>query len=307
MEQKTRIVIDKIKAEFTKQGRMMRQLNKMLPIQGERRVIALPDRKIDLAFYPASRAMAPLIIGLHGGGFVFGGSAMDDDMWCAVRDALDVNIVSLDYRKCPDYRWPAPVEDVYDCACYLKEHAQEYGFDPANMSVMGCSAGANLAATACLKAKQEGVDLYRYQILLYPSVDLVTHPAEKGEEHSFQPETLLAFNELYVDEKDLRNVLVSSVFASEEELNGLPECILVVAEKDELKHEGLRYGEMLEAAGVKVSGKQISGMAHAYFENGYIKDIRGRDLDEVSKQAWMDGTMQQACEETLAFLQSCYK
>lgn len=308
MDTKTRVIVEHLMEEFSNQGRRMRQINKMVPVTGERCVIPLEDRQIEAVYYPVQRKDAPLLIGMHGGGFVFGGSALDDEMWVAIRKALDVNVISLDYRKCPDYRWPDPVEDVHDCACYLREHAEEYGFNPNQMSVIGFSAGANLAATACLKAKQMGVELYKYQLLIYPFLDMVTPPAEKGDEGSFAPEGLLAFNELYTDETDRSNVLASPVFACKEDLLGLPEAVIVLAECDELQHEGRKYGKMLEEAGVKVSQTLIKGMPHAYFENGYIPDVSKRnDLDELTLKCLGDGSMKKACQETLDFLKKVYR
>lgn len=304
MDTKTRIIIDKIKADFSAQGRQMRQLNKIVPIKGERHVIPLSGRDIEMAYYPGEHENAPLIIGLHGGGFVFGGSAMDDNMWVTVSKELGVNVASLDYRKCPDYRWPAPVEDVYECACYLKEHSAEYGFDPEQMSVMGFSAGANLAATACIYAKQQGKDLYKYQLLIYPCIDLFSDPATKGEERSFDPLQLIAFNEMYVDEKDAKNPLASPVFAAKENLEGLPCAIVAVAEKDELKNEGILYAKMLEEAGVSVSCELFEKMPHGYFESRYSEDLESRHPDGWTLKCMADGTMQAACKETLEFLKT---
>lgn len=304
MDSKTRAAVEQIKEEYAKQGRFMRQLNRMVPVQGERHMLPLSDREIEIVYYKAKREQAPLIIGLHGGGFVFGGGALDDDMWVAVRDALDVNVASVEYRKCPDHRWPDPVEDVFETACYLKDHGKDFGFDPDHVSVMGFSAGANLAATACIKAKQEGKDLYKYQLLIYPFLDMVTPPDEKGDEGCFAPEGLMAFNELYTEETDRKNVLASPVFATREELTGLPEAVIVLAQKDELQHEGRTYGKMLQEAGVKVTHTMIADMPHAYFENGYLKDVRGRNLDPVSLKAWEDGSMLKACEATLEFIKS---
>ncbi len=307
MEDKLRIVVDKIKEDFSAQGRQMRAINKIVPIKGERHAIKLEDRDVDIAYYHAEHENAPLVIGMHGGGFVFGGSALDDDMWMAVSKALDVNVASIEYRKCPDYKWPAPVEDVYECACYLQEHASVFGFDPDNMWVMGCSAGANLAATACLYAKLQGKDLYKKQLLIYPCIDLVTNPAEKGEEGGFDPAVLMAFNELYVDEKDAKNILASPIFATKEDLTGLPEAIVVLAERDQLKHEGGKYVQMLNDAEVPVSYTTIEDMPHAFFENGYLKSTKGRDLDPWTLECLENGTMQAACEMTLNFIRDCVK
>ena len=302
MDTEVRMKINQLKEIFSEQGRQMRRLNKIVPVKGERHAIELSDRSIEMVYYPADRENAPLLIGLHGGGFVFGGAALDDDMWVAVSKALGVNVASLEYRKCPDYRWPAPVEDVFEASCYLKQHATAFGFDPKQMWIMGCSAGANLAATSCIYAKQQGKDLYEYQILMYPCIDLVTHPAQKGNEGSFAPEVLLAFNELYVDPENAKNILASPVFASGEDLEGLPQAIVVVAEKDELQHEGIKYVHMLEKSGVPVSHTMIHNMPHAYLENGFIKDTSGRDLDSWTLECLKNGSMQKACAETLEYL-----
>ncbi|MEI3340666.1 MAG: alpha/beta hydrolase fold domain-containing protein [Eubacterium sp.] len=143
--------------------------------------LPVQDRQINIVYFRAKREHAPLILGFHGGGFLFGGNAMNDAMWSAVRDALDVNVASVEYRKSPDYRYKEALDDAYDAAVYMKNHAEEFGFDENRISVMGCSAGAGLAATVCLHAKEKGGVLFQNQILMYPFLDASTDPDSKGE------------------------------------------------------------------------------------------------------------------------------
>ena len=70
--------------------------------------------------------------------------------------------------------------DAYDAAVYFQNNAEEYGINKNDISVMGCSAGANLAASACLYANQQKNHLFQRQILMYPFLDSATDPDSKG-------------------------------------------------------------------------------------------------------------------------------
>lgn len=118
MDEAMRNMVETMKEEILGSIGEMRTANKMVPVSGKRYGLPLPGREINMVYYPARRQNAPLILGFHGGGFLFGGCALDDAMWKAMRDRLDVNIASIDYRKTPEYRYPAPVEDAYDSAVY---------------------------------------------------------------------------------------------------------------------------------------------------------------------------------------------
>lgn len=154
-------IYEQVKQQVIKDARVMREINRAVPTSGERIDLPVQDRQINIVYFRAKREHAPLILGFHGGGFLFGGNAMNDAMWSAVRDALDVNVASVEYRKSPDYRYKEALDDAYDAAVYMKNHAEEFGFDENRISVMGCSAGAGLAATVCLHAKKKGASCFR--------------------------------------------------------------------------------------------------------------------------------------------------
>ena len=86
----------------------MRQFNKVAPVSGTRFDIPAEDRSINVVYYRASSPDAPVILGFHGGGYAFGGNALDDAMWSAVSQALDANVASVEYRKSPEHPFPAP-------------------------------------------------------------------------------------------------------------------------------------------------------------------------------------------------------
>ena len=76
--------------------------NQNIPVFGKRFDIPAPDRSINIVYYEAPKKNAPLILGFHRGGYAFGGNAMNDAMWSAVAEQIEMNVASVDYRKYPD-------------------------------------------------------------------------------------------------------------------------------------------------------------------------------------------------------------
>ena len=104
-----REVIEQVKEAVCKEAAEMRRINKIVPVTGKRLQITQPDRQIDVVFYPSEKEHAPLILGFHGGGFLFGGCAMNDAMWSETGAQLGAAVASVEYRKSPDYQWREPL------------------------------------------------------------------------------------------------------------------------------------------------------------------------------------------------------
>lgn len=301
MDEKMMQIAEKIKAEMIGQARMAAAANRTVPVSGQRYDLPLEGRTLDMVFYPAPTPNAPLLLGFHGGGFLFGGSALDDAMWCAVRDALGVNIASIGYRLTPDYKYPAPIEDAYDSAVYLKNHASEYHFDPEHISVGGCSAGGNISAAVCYMAKEKGGISFDHQILIYPELDNASDPVAKG--NGTLPLALVcAFGDLYVVRGREKEIFCSPILAGKDQMQGLPHAVIVTAEHDNLKAEAQKYAENLQAAGVKADYIQISNMPHGFFEYGFGTAMGQDFLDEPIRKQIQDGSISKGAKEALEFI-----
>ncbi len=298
-----REVIEQVMEQVCKEAMEMRRLNRVIEISGKRMQIEMPDRKIDVAFYPADTENAPLILGFHGGGFLFGGCALNDAMWSETGKQLNAAVASIEYRQSPEYQYMAAIEDAYNAAVYFAEHAKTYGIDPERISVMGCSAGANLAAVVCLYAGQQGKQLFDRQILLYPALDSATDPDSKGE-GSIQGPIMYVFNELHCKPEEAALPLVSPVFAKKEELEGLPKAIFCYADFDCLKAEGKKYAGMLKEAGVSVAEMLAEKMPHGFYESGFGKISEGEMefLGEDVKQMIRTGEVARASQKCLDFI-----
>ena len=298
-----REVIEQVKEAVCKEAAEMRRINKIVPVTGKRLQITQPDRQIDVVFYPSEKEHAPLILGFHGGGFLFGGCAMNDAMWSETGAQLGAAVASVEYRKSPDYQWREALADAYDAAVYFQNNAEEYGINKNDISVMGCSAGANLAASVCLYANQQKNHLFQRQILMYPFLDSATDPDSKGK-GSLEGPIKYVFNELHRKPEEAKVPLVSPVFAEKKELEGLPKTIICYADQDNLKAEGQKYAEMLRNVGIGVDDMVTIGMPHGFYESGFGKisegemDFLGDDVKEMIR----NGKIAQASQECLEFI-----
>ena len=311
MTREFRKLIDAAKEEMSKNAHGMRAANKMVPVSGQRLKLPLEGREVEIVLYPAlnedgskMEGKQPLIVGFHGGGFIFGGCALDDDMWVAVTKTMHVNVASVDYRMSPDHKWKETFLDSYEALLYLREHAVDFGFDGERISVMGQSAGGNLAASVSIWANLKQSIKLDNVVLVYPFLDVYTDPDSKGNGSLTGPMTY-AMNELHCDFEDTLNPLVSPVFAEVSMLKGLPNTILDYSEDDNLRFEGMKYAEKLKEAGVSVSENLSEGMPHGFFESGFKTPTEfemNNLLGEKGPQIVADGSLARKSQEALDFI-----
>ncbi len=298
-ESPSREAVEAARAEAVEASRMLDGLNKVVPVQGVRESIALSGRTLDTVYYAAEEKGAPLIFAFHGGGFMFGGCALDDALWHAWRQLLKANIVSIGYRKGEEHPFPAPVDDAYDAIAYYLAD-QTHDFDHGRVAVMGNSAGANESAAVSILANRRKEFAIGLQILIYPFVDSLTPPEEKSID-PMMTAMYSFFNQAHAREEDWADALVSPVFARREDLEGLPRAVVVLAERDGLFDEGQTYADMMQEAGVRVDAMVAEGMEHGYLEFSF----RGLEEDYVPPgivAAGADGTLAAQVARTMDFV-----
>ncbi|WP_406689483.1 alpha/beta hydrolase [Saccharopolyspora sp. ID03-671] len=212
-----------------------------------------------------AREPLPLVVHIHGGGWIGGNLDMGD--WLCGRVAKEVRavVVSLDYRLAPIHRFPAAVEDCYAALLDLVDRADDLGADPNRIAVMGDSAGGNLAAVTCLLARDRSGPQISFQGLIYPGTDL-TLGSESLRTNAEAPvittREILRMREAYLGDEDPANPLASPLKAATHE--GLPPALIQVAEHDPIRDDGVRYAAALRAAGVPVRSTTYVGMPHGF-------------------------------------------
>ena len=170
---------------------------------------------------------------------------------------------------------------------------------------MGSSAGANLAASLCLYAKRQGNHGICRQVLMYPYLDAATAPSAKGP-GTLGDDIMCLFNDWACPDVSKRSdPLLSPVYASQNELTGLPPAILCIADNDNLKAEGLRYAQMLQDAGVPAVSTVLPTMPHGFFEYGFgeVSPQSISFLDAPTQQLILSGAAASSAQTALKFVQ----
>lgn len=268
--------------EFVKEicfvSKMQDQHNAEKTLRGKRVSFPSDGAQLEAVLYKTPQPDAVTIVTAYGGGFVMGGCATDDHMWASLCDQLGVNIVSIGYRKAPDFPFPTALHDVYNGLCWFADHAGDFGLCAEKFAVMGASAGGNLAAASAILDQKNDTHHVKLQILHYPYMDLDTDPVVKGHAES-ELAIYRLFAELYAPKEMRRNPLVSPLYA-ESELQGLPPAYIITAGSDPLQREGMKYGENMRKAGNEVHLFSADGMPHGYFEGWFsLTDDRQTEGD----------------------------
>jgi len=206
------------------------------------------------------------IIYFHGGAWVFGDLDTHDGMCRALANESGCRLISVDYRLAPEHKFPAAVEDVYAATEWITAHAAELAIDPACLAVAGDSAGGNLAAVVCQRAKGSGLKI-ALQVLFCPVTDIAADNQSRREfaEGYFLEGPLMrwAGTHYLPAGVDLNDPLLSPLRAAD--LSDLPPAHIHTAGFDPLRDEGKAYAEALERAGVKVQYVCHEHMIHHFY------------------------------------------
>jgi acetyl esterase len=217
--------------------------------------IDLPGRTLEARIYRRQTRPRPVLLWLHGGGFV--GGHLRDIEYATSRIAAEgnVTVVSLNYRLAPENPCPAALLDVYDTLAWIRANGDTgIAFSASRsgtvrderIAIGGQSAGGALAAGACLLARDKGVPLPDRQILCYPVLDL--HPSAD-------------WHEWYLGDRD---VPAGAVPLQAESLKGLPPTLMLAARRDWLRDDALAYAAGLERDGVPTELVEYADTMHAF-------------------------------------------
>jgi acetyl esterase len=231
------------------------------------RFIPGPTADIPVRIYtPEGTGPFPGMVYFHGSGWVILNIELCDPAMRSLANSTGCVVVAVNYQKAPEHKFPVPFDDCYAATTWVAENAAELGIDPARLAVGGDSAGGNLAAAVCLRARDESGPALAYQLLVYPATDFGWDKRsylENAEGYLLQRETMRWFWNHYVnDPSDGDNPYVSPLRAPD--LSGLPPALVITAEFDPLRDDGELYAERLREAGIPVKYSCYDGMIHGF-------------------------------------------
>lgn len=216
-------------------------------------------------YRPSSSTELPVLVYLHGGGWVVGNLDTHDEPCRSLANAGGCAVLSVQYRLAPEHKFPVPLDDCVAALRWVRDRAGELGLDPSRIALGGDSAGGNLAISAAMTAD---VPL-RFLLLVYPCTDLrmVSPSVTENSAGPFLTESIMRwFVAHYVrGEADLHDPLVSPLLATDDALRTLPPMLVLTAGHDVLRDEGEEFGHRLASLGVPASVIRFPGQYHGFF------------------------------------------
>jgi acetyl esterase len=227
-------------------------------------------RALAARLYAPTFDKLPVMLYLHGGGFVIGGLETHDSLCRQLAQRSGGAVLALDYRLAPEHPFPAAVDDAWAALRWLAAEGAGIGLDGSRLAVGGDSAGGTLAAVCALMARDTGLPL-AMQLLITPGT---TAYADTASHKLFANGFLLDAASIawFFDHFIPHHHRPDWRFAplNVPGVDGVAPACLILAECDPLVDEGLAYADRLRAAGVAVNLELYRGLTHDFIKMGRV-------------------------------------
>jgi acetyl esterase/lipase len=238
---------------------------------------------LNARLYRNGQGKAPTVVFFHGGGWVAGDLETHDRQGRLLAIETGAVVVSVDYRRPPETRFPGAFEDAFAALRDVSERIGEFGGDASRLGVAGDSAGGNLAATSAIACRDAGINLAA-QLLVYPVTDVLGNYADTKENARFPSRAENAdgyFLSRAVMEWFCGHYLASDADGTDWRVSplrakdhaGLAPAIVCTAWFDPLRDEGAAYAAALEGADVPARHYAGEGLIHGYFGLGEASEV----------------------------------
>ena len=234
--------------------------------------------------YSDSDSPVPVLLYLHGGGFVIGSLDTHDSLCRQLALRSGAAVLALDYRLAPEHRFPTAVDDAWAALQWLRAHATALGLDGTRLAVGGDSAGGTLAAVCALKARDHGLPL-ALQLLITPGTSAHGDTASRrlyANGFLLDAATIDWFFDHYIDRHHRADWRFAPL--NHDALEGVAPACVILAECDPLADEGIAYADRLRAAGVPVALELYRGLTHDFIKMGRVLQ-EAREAQQAAAEA----------------------
>jgi acetyl esterase/lipase len=226
------------------------------------------DARVRIIKPAGSSGTLPVIVYMHGGGWILGNAATHDRLVRELAVGARAALLFVEYPNAPEARYPVAIEQGYATARWVVREGAGKGLDASRMAVAGESVGGNMAAALTLMAKERGDVSFVQASMYYPVTDAAMDTAsydEFAEGYYLTRKAMEWFWDAYTtDPAERAEITASPNQATTEQLEGLPPTLLLVDEADPLRDEGEAYAARLRLAGVPVTTVRYDGVVHDF-------------------------------------------
>ena len=212
----------------------------------------------------------PVILYIHGGGWILGNSGTHDRLIRELADGAGAALVFVEYDRSPEAHYPVAIEQAYATAQWVTKNGGAEGLDASRMAVAGDSVGGDMTAAVAIMAKQRGDVHFVQQSMYYPVTDAGQDTASYREFAGgpyLTAKAMAWFWDAYIPPESAAQrseITASPLRASLEDLSGLPPALVFVDENDVLRDEGEAYAAKLTQAGVPTTSVRYNGIIHDF-------------------------------------------
>jgi acetyl esterase len=218
----------------------------------------------------------PVVVYMHGGGWVLGNAGTHDRLVRELAVGAHVAVAFVEYDRSPEAPYPVAIEQGYATAQWITREGATHDLDSQRMAVAGDSVGGNMTAALTLMAADRGDVRFVHQSMYYPVTDAAMDTgsyAQFAEGYFLTAKSMAWFWDAYAPDVERRaEPYASPLRASDEQLAGLPPALLIVDEADVLRDEGEAYAARLRKAGVAVTTVRYDGITHDFMMLNPLSD-----------------------------------
>jgi acetyl esterase len=234
------------------------------------------DVQVRIVRPPGVAGTLPVILYMHGGGWVLGDAGTHDRLVRELVVGTGAALAFVEYDRSPEARYPVAIEQGYATARWIVREGRANGLDPDRMAVAGDSVGGCMTAALALMAGDRGDVRFVHQSMYYPVTDAAMDTGsyeQFAEGYHLTAKAMAWFWDAYAPDPERRGEpYASPLRAREEQLAGLPLALVIVDEADVLRDEGEAYAARLRAAGVAVTTVRYDGITHDFMMLNPLSD-----------------------------------
>lgn len=251
------------------------------------------DHNVDIKVVRPENSVGslPVILYIHGAGWVFGNSHTHDRLIRELATEANAAVVFPEYSRSPEAKYPTALEEIYATLEWIVNNAANQNFDSDRITVAGDSVGGNMTAAITLLAKDRKGPKIAKQLLFYPVTDAnfdTESYHEFAEGYFLTREGMKWFWDQYTTDEHQRNEITASPLrASLDDLKGLPEALVITAQADVLRDEGEAYANKLREAGVPVTQARFQGATHDFVMLNVLSETNAKKGAMLLATSWL--------------------